>query len=82
MIDQEGNETGKKITKPKSKKRKIVSNNSVKFIVPMPGSASWMLKPNDMNDDRMSDHDFTNSFNSDNSAEHSHLIMSRKYYID
>jgi hypothetical protein len=82
MIDQQGKKTVPQSTIQKAKKRRVVSQNSVKFIVPMPGRASWMLKPNEMSMDNIDDHEFDNSFNTDNSADHSHLILSRKYYID
>ncbi len=58
------------------------AKNSVKYIVPMPGRSSWILKSSNPNGDCMNGCDLRGDFTSDSSMDHSHHIMDRKFIID
>ncbi len=66
-----------------TKNRKSVSpSKSDKYIVPMPGRSSWLLKSNAPGELGLSLDNEDKDFSSESPFDHSHHIMDRKFIID
>ncbi len=64
------------------KSKKISPAKSVKYIVPMPGRSSWLLKASTPEGLGLASNSEKNDYSSESSFDHSHHIMDRKFIID
>ncbi len=65
-----------------TKKQSISIKRGVKFIVPMPGSSSWLLQTNHPNGACIPGSGSNDDYTSETTFDHSHHIMNRKFIID
>ncbi len=83
MREQQNKKTKQEQTSPQNKKRSVSATKNIKYIVPMPGRASWLLKSNNPDMEEVMDMKVLgNDFSSETSPDHSHLIMNRKFIVD
>ncbi len=82
MREPQSKKEKKQQASSQNKKRSVSTMKNIKYIVPMPGRASWLLKSNILDTEDMHINDINSDFTSETSLEHSHLIMNRKFIVD
>ncbi len=63
-------------------KKKTIKRKNVKYVVPMPGGTSWLLKSNMHKEEMDVATQPRCDINSESLSEFSHLVMKRKFVID